>query len=175
MPRLHTYFISSLPVLFFPGKTPVSFEEFILLSEKFIPIQEVEILKKISISGEYKIKNMPKVFKKWQDFDISLRNELVKIRSSRRHQNLSKYLRSQEETAFSPVSLVNIVRNPALAEVEKGLDLERWHFLDELTFGHYFDLDFLIIYGLKLLLLERWEIIEHADREKTMQMVLEKF
>lgn len=175
MPRLHTYFISSLPTLFFPGKTPVSFEEFILLSEKFIPIQEVEVLKKISISGEYKSKNMPKVFKKWQDFDISLRNELVKIRSNRRHQDFSKYLRSQGEAAFLSVSLVNIVRNPALIEVEKSLDLERWHFLDELTFGHFFDLDFLIIYGLKLLLLERWEIIEHADREKTMQMVLEKF
>ena len=44
--------------------------------------------------------------------------------------------------------------------------------MDELATGHYFDLDFLISYALKLLILERWERINSADKPRLLEEVL---
>jgi len=163
-------------MLFFPGKAPLNFEEFILLCERFIPEKEVEIIKNISIKGEYQYQSKTTTLKKWQDFDTSLRNELVKIRGVRKQIDYSKYLRFENSPDLNLTHTVtNIVRNPSVLEVEKGLDLERWHFLEELSFGHYFDLDFLIIYALKLLILERWGLIEHANKEEIINNIFLKF
>ena len=49
------------------------------------------------------------------------------------------------------------------------LDQARWAKLDELSFGHYFDLEALIIYAYKLRLLERWEKIRTADKERLLE------
>jgi hypothetical protein len=59
-----------------------------------------------------------------------------------------------------------------MLEAEKALDLERWQLLEELACGHYFDLDALLIYALKLLILERWAKINLADKEHIMQETL---
>jgi len=61
-----------------------------------------------------------------------------------------------------------------IKEAEKSLDEARWKFLDELSFGHYFDLDILIVYVLKLLLLERWGKINTADKTKILEGALAK-
>jgi len=163
-------------MLFFPGRVPLTFKDFVLSCERFIPEKEVEVIRNASINGEYKYPATAGTLRKWQEFDTSLRNELSKIRASRRHLELSKYLRPQEYSELSlGYTAMNITRNPSPLEVEKNLDLERWRFLEELAFGHYFDLDFLIIYALKLLILERWELIEHADKEEIIKNILPKF
>jgi len=61
------------------------------------------------------------------------------------------------------------LRNPSIFEAERALDLERWRLLDELSFGHYFDFDALLIYALKLKILERWLKIEIADKERIIK------
>ncbi|MFH0827465.1 MAG: DUF2764 family protein, partial [Candidatus Omnitrophota bacterium] len=75
------------------------------------------------------------------------------------------------EPAISHLAL-NAHRSPSLLEGERMLDAERWRFLDELSLGHYFDLDFLIVYLLKLLILERWEKIRTADKEQFLDELI---
>ncbi len=101
---------------------------------------------------------------------------MVKIRSGRKHLDAAEYLRPQSyfDAGLTHFAL-NATRNAALQEVEKNIDLQRWHFLDELSFGHYFDLDLLIIYAVKLLILERWEKIADSDRERNLREALAKF
>jgi hypothetical protein len=60
-------------------------------------------------------------------------------------------------------------RSASILEAEKILDQARWNFLDALSFGHYFDFDYLLVYGLKLKILERWEKIQKADKEILLQ------
>lgn len=174
MPNNYIYLISTLPTLHFSMKPAFTFDNFILYCQRFICDKDIEILKSTSISGEYIYdKNIQPTIKKWQDFDTDLRNELVKIRSSRRHIDFSKYLRQEGYPGpYITHIAINAHRNPSILEAEKMLDQERWHFLDELTFGHYFDLDFLIIYALKLLILERWEKINTAEKEKVLEETL---
>ena len=40
--------------------------------------------------------------------------------------------------------------------------------------GHYFDIDFLITYALKLLILERWENMRALDKERALEDLLKK-
>jgi len=175
MAAYYTYLIASLPMLHFGMKPPFSLEKFIGICARLIPEKDFEILNfipKIQI-GLYKVRQP--TLMKWEEFEIALRNELVKIRSSHRRIDPLKFMRQTNYTDFSLVHIaMNAHRNPSVLEGEKTLDLERWHFLDGLAFGHYFDFDALILYALKLLILQRWEKINAADKAKILEEALAK-
>ena len=170
----YVYFISSLPTLQFGSKGPFSFEKFLELCGQYLPEKDVEIFKRSSISGDYDEKeNQTPALKRWRDFDTMLRNELVKIRASRKHLDPVNYMR-QDGAADSSIAHIamNAHRNPSILEAERMLDMARWDALDELEMGHYFDLDLMIVYAHKLLILERWETVETAQKESLLEKVL---
>ncbi|MDP2938667.1 MAG: DUF2764 family protein [Candidatus Omnitrophota bacterium] len=173
MAYFYTYLISSLPSLQFGGKPAFSFQGFLDYCQRLIPESDIQILRKVSISGDYPRQNIQPTLKNWHDFDTQLRNELVKIRASLKHLDATKYLRQDKFLDSSILHLaINACRNPSILEAEKMLDQERWRALDGFCFGHYFDLDFLIIYALKLLILERWERVNSADKNKVLEETL---
>lgn len=175
MPAYYTYLISSLPMLHFGMKPPFSYEKFIGICSRLIPEKDIEILNSISHIEIGLYQGKQPTLMKWQEFENALRNELVKIRASHKRIDPLKFMR---QTTYADFSLVHIAmnahRNPSILEGEKILDQERWHFLEGLTFGHYFDSDVLIAYALKLLLLERWEKINSTDKEKVLAETLAK-
>jgi hypothetical protein len=63
-------------------------------------------------------------------------------------------------------------RNQNILEAEKSLDLERWRFLDEVSAGHYFDIDSLIVYALKLKILIRWDKVYNTNSEMVLKAAL---
>ncbi|OGW75580.1 MAG: hypothetical protein A2Z72_01535 [Omnitrophica bacterium RBG_13_46_9] len=113
--------------------------------------------------------------RRWRVFDTMLRNELVKVRAARKKVNPDQYLHADmpQEVALTH-TVINAQRNPSLLEGEGTLDRERWRVLDELASGHYFDLDFLIVYAQKLAILERWERILTAAKTELMEEALKK-
>ncbi len=171
MASFYTYLISSLPMLHFGARPPFSFEKFLLRCEGLIPQEDFRVIKNLAKQDTHK---GPKaVIKKWVDFDTTLRNELVKLRASRKKIDPVKYLRPD---GYAGPSFYHIAlaaqRNPSPLEGERLLDLERWNFLEGVSFGHYFDSDVLIIYAYKLLILERWERINSADNNKILDETL---
>ena len=177
MPVYYTYFIATLPTLSFREKPPFSYAEFLNKGREFISAQDLETLKKISSWLERGPKDISlDVLKRWYDFDILLRNALVKLRAARKHQAVDKYLRPQKEeiSPYAAHIALNAHKNPSLLEAEISLDDARWRFLDDLSFGHYFDRDFLIVYGLKLLISERWERIKTLNKEVALEELLGK-
>lgn len=169
----YTYLISSLPMLHFGMKPPFSFEKFIDICSRLIPEKDIKILNSIPRIEIGLYRGRQPALMQWQGFEIALRNELVKIRASHMHIDPLKFMRQDSYTDSSLVHIaMNAHRNPSVLEGEKTLDQERWHFLDGLTFGHYFDLDILIVYVLKLLLLERWEKVDSADKAKILEETL---
>ncbi len=171
MASFYTYLISSLPMLHFGARPPFSFEKFFLRCEGLIPQEDFQVIKNLTKQDTHK---GPKaVIKKWLDFDTMLRNELVKLRASRKKIDPAKYLRPDgyAGSSFYHIALA-AQRNPSPLEGERLVDLERWNFLEGASFGHYFDLEFLIIYAYKLLILERWERINSADKNKILDETL---
>lgn len=173
MGSYYVYLISTLPMLNFGAGQAFSWEKFLSLIERFIPEKEARILREISLQPQGDSKDLHPTLKKWQDFDTRLRNELVKVRAAHKHLEASKYLRDYEYPDIPLGHLaLSVYRNPSILAGERMLDEARWRFLDELAFGHYFDLDFLIIYALKLLILERWERINSIDKAKALEEIL---
>ena len=174
MPRYYTYLISSLPLLQFGMKPPFSYQRFLQICQEKIPVQEMSILERITITGDYPFADVPlSTLHKWRIFDTALRNELVRIRAARLGRGEEDYLRQQGHTepAISRIAM-NAHRNPSILEAERMLDEERWRLLDALSVGHYFDLDLLVIYAIKLLILQRWQRIRATDSAGAIETAL---
>ncbi|MFH1397287.1 MAG: DUF2764 family protein [Candidatus Omnitrophota bacterium] len=170
MANLYPYLISSLPMLSFSAPPPFSFVEFIERCAGLISQDDLEELRSLSI--EDPSGSLNPVIRKWFGFNIALKNELVKVRAARKRVNAEDYLRpgGNIEPGFYHLALA-AYRNPYPLEAEAILDIAKWNFLEELSFGHYFDLDLVIIYAYKLLILERWEKVNSADREYLLSSI----
>ena len=173
MPEFYTYLISSLPMLHFGAKPGYSLERFLGICRDLIPGKDFEVLELCCRESLLNQTVRQPTLRQWLAFEIGLRNELVKIRASRRKVDPSKYLRQDgsDESGLYHIA-TNSHRIHAPAEAEKFLDQERWKKLEELSFGHYFDLDALIIYCLKLRILLRWENINSSDKQVQLKRVL---
>ena len=171
MPNFYVYLISSLPTLHYGGKLPFSFETFLNKCDELIPQKDLGALKSLrsEVPSPQKIQTM----QKFLEFETLLRNELVRLRAVRKKVAPEKYLRPD---GYAGISIYHVAqaaqRSPSPLEAEKILDQARWDFLDELSFGHYFDPDSLIIYALKLLILERWEKINSADKPTLLENLI---
>jgi len=173
MPSSYPYLISSLPMLHFGAKPPFSSQSFIETCRDLIPDKDLDIVNRCLGETFLEENADQETLRKWVLFEAGLRNELVKIRASRRKIEPAKYLRSDGywEPALYHIAM-NSHRILSLVESEKFLDQERWRRLEELSFGHYFDLDALIIYALKLQILWRWEKVARTDKAKILESVL---
>ena len=168
MPKFYTYLISSLPVLNFGMKPPFSFERFLQNCRPFISEEDFLLLGNLPITiDEYGKSVSHPTIEKWLAFDTTLRNELVKIRAQSKKIDPAKYLRGENpiDVAISHIA-VSSHRSASILEGEKILDEARWQALDDFGFGHYFDMDSLILYAYKLKILERWEKIYTQDKER---------
>ncbi|TRZ95704.1 DUF2764 family protein [bacterium] len=174
MPRYYTYLISSLPALHFATKPPFTFSEFLKLCAGFISAQEFELLPIVLGLKECLYNGNQSTLLRLCLFERNLRNELVKIRAARKHLDPQKYLRVDQGYVDSSIVYIahTSFRNPEIMEGEKLLDLARWHMLDELSSGHYFDIDCLIIYARKLLILEKWQRIASANKAEVLNEAL---
>jgi hypothetical protein len=173
MPEFYTYLIASLPMLHFGAKPGYSLERFLEMCRDLIPEEDFQVLE--SCCREELLEQPVKqpTLGQWREFEKGLRNELVKARASRRKIDPAKYLR-QDGSGESGLYHIagNSLRIPSPVEAEKFLDQERWKKLEELSFGHYFDLDALVIYCLKLRILLRWADISGSDKQAQLKRVM---
>lgn len=167
MSAYYIYLISSLPTLGLANKIPFTLEEFFIKCKGLISEKELQLLHDFCYQDSYSLDKVSgTILEKWTYFEIALRNELVRVRSARKKVDPLKFIRFPDspDTQISRVALA-AYRSSSILEAEKILDQQRWDFLEQLNFGHYFDFDCLIIYALKLKILERWERIQNADKQ----------
>lgn len=174
MVNFYIYLIASLPSLNFGTKPPFTFGSFLKACENLIPEEDINLLRSIAGDGIELRASANHTIKKWMSFDAALRNELVKIRAARMKKDPLKYLRSDvpPDSAHTSQSALNAYRRPSPLDGERALDLDRWMYLEEMSAGHYFDPDILIIYAFKLRMLEKWDRIKSAEPQKELEEVL---
>jgi hypothetical protein len=175
MADFYPYLIASLPMLHFGTKPPFSFERFLEVCRQFIPKKDFQLLSTLPQPEQYfeKGKRHP-IIQRWIEFDVALRNELVRIRATKQHIEPAPYLRpgGYSGSSLAPAVMAANIATSVL-DAEKTLDETRWKALEELATGHYFDLDLLITYANKLLILQRWENIRSADKTILLEQALQ--
>ena len=110
---------------------------------------------------------------KWYRWETYLRNRLAIQRAQLQGKMVKSFLQPQKDEYLSEIDrIVNetLFQTPVY-EREKILDGLRWHKIEELEFGHYFDFDILCSYKLKLLIKEKWQ--RHSDTGKGFQQLEE--
>lgn len=165
MVDFYPYLIASLPMLHFGMKPPFSFDRFLEECRPFMPERDFKILRTLPQPEQYQEREKRRrLVQEWIEFDTALRNELVRIRATRKQREPAAYIRAgvYGDLSTGPAVMAASTQT-SLLDAEKALDELRWKKLEDLAAGHYFDLDLLITYGYKLLILGRWERIRTAE------------
>ena len=176
MADFYPYLIASLPMLHFGMKPPFSFERFLEVCCPHIPEKDFQLVRTLPEPKHYFEKGKRhRIIQKWIEFDVALRNELVRIRATKKHIDPAMYLRPDgyRGSSLAPVVMAAANIHTSVLDAEETLDETRWKALEDLATGHYFDLDVLITYACKLLILQRWENIRSADKTILLEQALQ--
>lgn len=149
------YTVASLPYISIEDSMPFTLADFSRLCEEQLSAGDFKILQNTSIVPE-NISSGNKITKKWSDWETSLRNELALQRGKEKHVEADEYIRPVGTDVFEVKEVVRgalAIESPL--EAEKYLDTARWRYLDDLEADHYFDFEKIIVYYLKLQLLDR--------------------
>jgi hypothetical protein len=147
------YLVASLPRLEFDKRPPISREEFLSESEKWLDEAGYRMLASVDIKDRSPKSSGRGALEEWRAYDAALRDGLASVRKARKEGQREK----------TPAAFKEIFEEGTPLLMEKRLERMRWDFLDEEEFGRHFDLDSLVIYNLKLQILER---LSSFDKEK---------
>lgn len=158
----HYYLISQLPTLFYDKETSMTIKIFLEEAEKWLSARDYRTLSGIELFDTSSEKKGPRLWQNYRKFETIFRSNLSLWRKSLREGQKVKSL------SF-PVSIVK-EGNPL--EVEKRLLEYRWNFLEEMEREHDFDLEFLIIYFLKLQILQRLSVFNKEKGKEVFKRVV---
>ena len=157
MRKPYYFTISSLPYLLFYKDLPISKNDFFAISAIELDPKDLLILRSVRLFN-----TMPEivplyVLRKWYKWEMGLRNAFVKQRSARLGLNKKEYLKGDDYSISSVHFQIveEAFKTDSPFEAEEMIDKARWRFLDELEFDYCFGLEKLVIYYLRLQILDR--------------------
>jgi len=152
--RLSYYIVSMLPALQLNETPRIAHAEFLQAAERLLEEGDYKTLEKARLANLSVEAGGNPVFIRYQLWESDLRNRLVSWRDAARQGE-------QRPDRPAEPSLETIRASRAAAEAadpwqgEAVQNRARWEFLSSLETGHQFDIEYLIIYALKLQVLER--------------------
>lgn len=155
------FLVASLPGLSYEDDHSFEPEQFLEMAGEHLSHGDLEQLRRARIDAPVELENAPEVVVNWQRFERGLRNELARLRAARRGTDPGEYVRRDAEGRddTNRSGLAEAAREAYGEESplsgEAALNRLRWACLDELEVGHFFDLDRLVVYYLKLQILAR--------------------
>lgn len=167
------YFLgASLPFLSYESERPWSPSEFLEILQGQLSERDFAVVNAAHIEAPAEITNVSPVLTQWQRFDRGLRNRLARLRAAELNLDAGEHVRTDEagRDDADQGGLADTAREalaaPSPLTGEHALGSARWRFLDDLEVGHYFDVDRLLIYYLKLQLLARRRMFNREDGEQ---------
>jgi hypothetical protein len=150
------YLVSLLPTLYFDKEPEISADYFMQELEKWTSKRDFNLLSSLDIKNVSCERSDPSVLQQYKRRESAIRNDLVTWRREKRA--------GREHKPGSFASSLLKEGNPLV--VEKNLLRLRWDFLSERDLDHHFDLETLVIYHLKLQILQR---LAQFDKEKGLE------
>lgn len=161
------YLLSSLPTLFF-GKDPqVSYEDFLDSASRSLGTSEFARLKSFSYAmPPQSLDGMSGLERQYWEWEISLRNELVRLRAESLGVKPDRYLHPYGSAGLTTAIAREAFREDDPLKVEEFLTRVRYDWLETQKRGRIFDFEVLLVYSMQLQLLQRYHSFdENVGRE----------
>jgi len=163
MANKYYYLVASLPRLEFGEHSPISKATFLAECEKWLSPTDLDNIKAIDINNLEITAEDNALVKEWKAFDAGFRTEIKGVREARR--------RSSGEKISASLKIIFNESTPLLKE--KKILEKRWEFLEEGEFGYHFDINVLVLYFLKLQILERLEMFDKEKGKEVFEKLCE--
>lgn len=149
----HYYFVASLPTLQPDVEPELSTGEFLTLAQRYVGERDFERLTNAKLDDRESPPATP-VYAAWRAFDADLREQLLGLRAAKLGWDAAAHTRS-ESPVFTTEETRAIFDEPDPLRAERRLFRLRWRFLDEIDRAHFMRLENLVVYALKLQLIEQ--------------------
>ncbi len=157
------YLIAELPALFFGKEPGISVEKFLEEAQNWMDAKDYQVLSQVDLNDFAADKKLDQVYDQFRAFESSIRSDIGLWREAQK--------RDQE---YKPANFsVSTIKEGNPLEIELRFMEIRWQFIDELEREHHFDLGFLILYYLKLQILQRYFIFNKEQGLKKFQKLCE--
>ena len=155
-------------MLFLEADSFADVDEFLGICAAWMSSRDLQTLQRATLDPGFSPDTEHSVLGAWYAFETELRNTLARRRAVRLGADEDRYGGSQANVIwFSTMEMEARVSEAMGADsplrAEQILDEYRWRTLDELAVGHYFDLDILIIYYLRLQIVRRRAAMNRED------------
>lgn len=147
------YLVASLPYLQFGEEAPVSTKDLLEECGKWLSAKDITTIRAAGSFDREAPGGRSSLLKEWKEFESSVREEIALFRASRKK---GGDFRAREE-------IKSIVSQKTPLDMEKSLEKMKWDYLEDKEPGFLFDINSLIIYFLKLQILER---VDSFDKDK---------
>ncbi len=137
------------------GAPPFSSAVWLEMCREQVAAEDHALLCSISFDALVPRSGDPAVWQAYSSWETALRNELAVQRAQRLGLDPAPFLRPAPFCSNLPAVVKEALGAGTPKAVETALDRRRWSRLEELEAGTQFDLGRLVVYRLKLLLLER--------------------
>ena len=149
------YLVASFPLLFYETEKIPSHQEFLDLCRPHIAPRHYQLLTHASSSDPRPTTPSCRTLDLWREWETALRNELVTLRGKKKRVEVEAYLVYSPWTATAQQLAGEAFGQESPLQAEDTLNRARWSYLDELEVGHYFDIEKILVYALRLQILER--------------------
>ena len=168
MKEQYYYLISTLPSLSLNEELPIRKCDFLSACKENLKTTDFKMLRSVDLFEIEQGKAPFDIIRSFYCWESGVRNALVRLRAERFGFNPEEFLRCEifdhsqmllAEEAFNADS-------PLMAE--DILNKARWEYLDELEFGYYFDIEILVIFFIKLQILERISLFDAVKGQEKL-------
>ncbi|MCI0494100.1 DUF2764 family protein [candidate division KSB1 bacterium] len=157
------YLIAELPTLFLGKEPNITVQKFLEEAQNWMDAKDYQALSQVDMNDFDAMKKINQVYDDYKLFENKIRTDIALWREAQK--------RDQE---YKPSSFpVSAIKEGNPLEVELRLMEMRWQFIDELEREHHFDLGYLILYYLKLQILQRFFIFNKEQGMKKFQKLCE--
>jgi hypothetical protein len=161
------YLVASFPLLFYDTERITSHQEFLDLCRQHLIPRHYQLLRHASTSDLGPTSPSCRILDLWRKWETALRNELVTLRGKKKGVETEAYLVDSPGIITAQQLAGEAFGQESPLQAEELLNRARWSYLDELEVGHYFDIEKILVYALRLQILERKALF---DEEKGREM-----
>lgn len=175
------FLVASLPLLNYEQRDAVDPQEFLALLAEHLGASDLTQVRGAAIDApQESFSSASPTIRAWAAYERGLRNAIVRLRAARLSTEPGQYLRADESGDYGDGSAqIGEAAREAMGHdsplsAEDALNRARWLFLDELEVGHYFDLEHIVVYYLRLQILARRRRFDRDQGQAQFERISEQ-